>query len=522
MFQPNEGKRSVPFPDTDAAMTSPEPPADDRSTKKVRIREDPTLRDSPMEESSMSYRDKLTTGPTVGLEDAAWFEEEEAEYEDGDIRVVDGENGPEVELSDAFITRLKKPWKRAVVFKVLGRNIGYQTLKTKLQILWKPTGPYQIIDLVNNYFVARFAHDVDYENVLLNGPWVVYGNAIYVQPWSDDFRPTTDKIKHVVVWVQFPDYPLGRYHTRILKTLANLVGRTVKIDSNTAQSKRGKFAKVAVAVDLSKPLKDAVYLQKEKIRVSYEGLPPICQNCGLIGHNPVLCLLIPPAPAQPQQAPASPTPANPGVRDVPPIPAPAPVTSQPAEIPKPLGDWVNVPIKTSRPIKKSTDPRAVNHNIRDGASGSRFVALADNHALNLGTPPHDPNQTFMTPNPHQFSLRLNESQHSTIVNAAPPSTTIYRKPTHPEHQLYTQPSHSRNSGIPIKPPDPGDHLPTTPLASDLSPTRAHQLPPPASAQFGIANETIHPMDYETTTTIGAPDIVMITAEEGSMGGAPSS
>ncbi|KAJ4839687.1 hypothetical protein Tsubulata_032272 [Turnera subulata] len=208
-----------------------------------------------MEEQVASYKDKLTRGPSMGVEDDAWLEEEEAEYEDGDICIIDGENGPEVELWDAFISRLQKSWKRAVILKVLGRNVGYMALKNKLQSLWKPTGPYRVIDIENNYFVARFANDMDYENVLLNGPWL----------------------------------PLGRYHSRILCTLGDLVGRTVKIDQNTAKSRRGRLAKVAVAIDLKKPVKDTVILQKEEIKVSYEGLPLICQSCDLIGHNPLLC-----------------------------------------------------------------------------------------------------------------------------------------------------------------------------------------------------------------------------------------
>ncbi|KAJ4837111.1 hypothetical protein Tsubulata_038095 [Turnera subulata] len=316
-------------------------------------------------------------------------------------------------------------------------------------MLWKPTGSYQIIDLVNNYFVARFANDVDYENVLLNGPWVVYGHAIYVQPWTDNFRPSTDTIKHVVVWVQFPDYPLGRYHSRILRTLGNLVGRTVKIDSNTTQSKRGKFAKVAVAVDLSKPLKDAVYLQKKQIRVCYEGLPPICQTCGLIGHNPSLCPLIQCNSEQTNQPQSeSSLPTNTAIHDLPPR---IPASPQPAATPKNLGDWVNVPIKERKPLRKPMEPRVVNQQTRDGPSGSRFDVLADTPAANPFSPPQGQTQSYSPPNPPSVFNAIHFKAHPKTNNrrgAVPRKNLASTKPGQTA-QTPPAPNQSQPNRIPL-------------------------------------------------------------------------
>ncbi|KAJ4847499.1 hypothetical protein Tsubulata_012240 [Turnera subulata] len=425
-------------------------------------------------------------------------------------------------------------------------------------MLWKPTGSYQIIDLVNNYFVARFANDVDYENVLLNGPWVVYGHAIYVQPWTDNFWPSTDTIKHVVVWVQFPDYPLGRYHSRILRILGNLVGRTVKIDSNMAQSKRGKFAKVAVAVDLSKPLKDAVYLQKEQIRVCYEGLPPICQTCGLIGHNPSLCPLIQCNSEQTDQPQSeSSLPTNTAIDDLPPR---IPASPQPAATPKNLGDWVNVPIKERKPLRKPMEPRVVNQQTRDGPSGSRFDVLADTPAANPFSPPQGQTQSYSPPNPpsvfnaihfkahpktnnrrgapalqlntttksktalaspsNHTVINLDEAQHKTIVTPPPPATTLYHKPPVPMTQTYTKPSQPRKHESqaispeslklpPSIPPDPGNQHKDKPPTATTTPSM--QPPEP--------QDLILPMECETSASMEVYDVTMEMTEDSDTCGA---
>ncbi|KAJ8773306.1 hypothetical protein K2173_028483 [Erythroxylum novogranatense] len=103
---------------------------------------------------------------------------------------------------------------------------------------------------------------------------------------------------------------MARYHPSIYNALGNLVGRTVKIDNHTQLSQRGKFARVAVDVDLSAPLCPCVELDGEIIRVAYEGLPQICFECGRVGHGAPTCPIKParpPVSVQPYDNPTVPT-----------------------------------------------------------------------------------------------------------------------------------------------------------------------------------------------------------------------
>lgn len=36
----------------------------------------------------------------------------------------------------------------------------------------------------NEYYLAKFEFEMDYNNVLSNGPWVIFGHYLIVQPWS--------------------------------------------------------------------------------------------------------------------------------------------------------------------------------------------------------------------------------------------------------------------------------------------------------------------------------------------------
>ncbi|KAJ4850484.1 hypothetical protein Tsubulata_022566 [Turnera subulata] len=81
------------------------------------------------------------------------------------------------------------------------------------------------------------------------------------EPWYTAFRASEGKINRVVVWVRFPEFPLSRYHPRVLKALTSLVGEPLKIDLHTKEKQRGKFARMAVEVDLLKPLRGKVEMQ---------------------------------------------------------------------------------------------------------------------------------------------------------------------------------------------------------------------------------------------------------------------
>lgn len=78
--------------------------------------------------------------------------------------------------------------------------------------------------------------------------------------------------------------PLHYYHKRILKLLGQIIGKVLRIDYNTESATRGKFARIAVDVELNKPLVSQFLLDGKLQRIEYESLPSICFECGKYGH----------------------------------------------------------------------------------------------------------------------------------------------------------------------------------------------------------------------------------------------
>ncbi|CAL1359639.1 unnamed protein product [Linum trigynum] len=100
----------------------------------------------------------------------------------------------------------------------------------------------------------------------------------------------------MIVWVHLPELKIHFYHKEVLTTLGNLIGRTIKLDYHTLTQQRAKFARLAVEVDLSRPLVPRIWLDDDWQPVEYENLPVVCFECGKIGHSSASCPLLRPAP----------------------------------------------------------------------------------------------------------------------------------------------------------------------------------------------------------------------------------
>ncbi|KAH1115012.1 hypothetical protein J1N35_008390 [Gossypium stocksii] len=92
----------------------------------------------------------------------------------------------------------------------------------------------------------------------------------------------------VLAWIRFPGL-LGFLYKK--KTLEEIrVGKVVPLDLNTDSRTRGRFTRIAVYVNLEKPLIAQVIVNEIPQKVEYKGLPTICFTCGKYGYSNELCV----------------------------------------------------------------------------------------------------------------------------------------------------------------------------------------------------------------------------------------
>lgn len=283
MTEPSETLGRRENPNFDGAF--PPPFREVRTTKKARFRDETNANCNPQQ---ISYKESLVNSSQAmesgGEEGAADWN-----FEEGDVIKRNEGPIPSITFSARVHEKLSEPWKNSVVVKLLGQTIGYRTLCARLKIMWQTAMTYSVIDLENNYFLIRFRSAGDAVDALTKGPWIIIGHYLTVQPWMPFFDFTNTVIDQVTVWIRLPGLAVHLYDQRVLQKLGQLVGTVIKIDSNTASSTRGRFARLAVSISLNRPLVSQFELDGRIQKVEYEGLPVICFACGRYGHSSHTC-----------------------------------------------------------------------------------------------------------------------------------------------------------------------------------------------------------------------------------------
>ncbi|KAK5773019.1 hypothetical protein PVK06_049322 [Gossypium arboreum] len=70
-----------------------------------------------------------------------------------------------------------------------------------------------------------------------------------------------------------------------------MIGKVVKFDFKTDNRTRGRFARMALFINLDKLIISQICVNGEIQQVVYEALPTVCFTCGKYGHVKDLCSL---------------------------------------------------------------------------------------------------------------------------------------------------------------------------------------------------------------------------------------
>ncbi|GAU41244.1 hypothetical protein TSUD_97790 [Trifolium subterraneum] len=229
----------------------------------------------------MSFRDKV-------LGNQALMERERVDLiatNKAKIELVQGNRLlPMLHVEKSVMAELSVPWKDALVVKLLGKKLGYNTMKAKLENVWKLTGSFELMDVGYSYYMVKFDGEEDKSRVINGGPWMIFDHYLAVSLWSPKFNAATATIDKTMVWIRIPSLNLVYYDESVLWALASMVGNPVKVDLHTLRVARGKFARMCVEVDLTKPVVGRVGINGDWYHVQYEGLHIICSQCGCYGH----------------------------------------------------------------------------------------------------------------------------------------------------------------------------------------------------------------------------------------------
>ncbi|XP_028105264.1 uncharacterized protein LOC114304299, partial [Camellia sinensis] len=288
-----------------------------RSTKKIKSTsapiEDQDMNDSiqaPTEEQPQrSFKQALTATKAnekafdndlerLSDDDFLTDEEDNEAMEEEDLnRFADlGFHVPIIKLPSRLIKHIRRPWKDCLIVRLLGKTLGYKLLVSKLRKMWGLQGDFEATDLGLGFFLIKFEMMVDCSRVYTEGPWIIMDHYLTVRRWEHDFKPSEAGEVATALWVRFPQLPIEYYNEKVLFHIAKAIGKPLKVDLNTAISARGRYARVCVEVDLTKPLISRFAIGKYTYIVEYEHLHYFCFQCGKVGHRKEYCSSNKPVP----------------------------------------------------------------------------------------------------------------------------------------------------------------------------------------------------------------------------------
>lgn len=108
--------------------------------------------------------------------------------------------------------------------------MNFNYLLRKLRILLNPSINIDLIAIDNDYYLARFSAEEDYNFAKFEGPWMIIDHYLIVKSWEPNFDPQEDKTKKLLVWVHFPYLPIEYYYEQFLMKVGEKIGRPVMIE----------------------------------------------------------------------------------------------------------------------------------------------------------------------------------------------------------------------------------------------------------------------------------------------------
>jgi hypothetical protein len=63
---------------------------------------------------------------------------------------------PMLHVEGKVIEELSVPWKDALVIKLLGKKLEYNTMKKKLETIWNLVGGIKLMDIGNAFYMVKF------------------------------------------------------------------------------------------------------------------------------------------------------------------------------------------------------------------------------------------------------------------------------------------------------------------------------------------------------------------------------
>ncbi|CAL9013385.1 unnamed protein product, partial [Prunus brigantina] len=163
--------------------------------------------------------------------------------------------------------------------------------------IWSTAREVVVKDIVETLFLFIFATEADRQKVLRGGPWNFDKALVLLETPDGSVAPSKMILNYADFWVQVHNVPLSCMSTNMGRQIGNSFGRCLDVMEGMDGECLGKFLRIRVSVDVSKPLRRGKKMLLPSgnnvfVEFRYERLPEFCFCCGRMGHVFKVCSFV--------------------------------------------------------------------------------------------------------------------------------------------------------------------------------------------------------------------------------------
>lgn len=175
---------------------------------------------------------------------------------------LDGNKRGKVTLRSKMKENGEKILAGCLVGKVLlNREVKKESFKAALLPVWKTMKDVKIKELGENVFIFQFGSEADKRKIFAGGPWHFDKALIVLTEPAGIGEITKQAFTHVSFWVQILNVPIMCMNKETIRELGEAIGRVEEVATDITGACFGKYIRLHISVDITKPLIKALYLK---------------------------------------------------------------------------------------------------------------------------------------------------------------------------------------------------------------------------------------------------------------------
>ena len=176
------------------------------------------------------------------------------------------------------------------------RRINLEAVVKALKSIWKTKENFVVQDTGDNTTLFLFQNEGDMNKVLWASPWSFDKYLLVLHKLDKGDSISTISFDRSSFWIQIHGLPMRMQTLEVAKKIAGPLGLIEKVDIGSKGFRLGKYLRIRVNIDISKPLCRGRVVrmgetEKEWVDFRYERLPIFCYWCGKLDHDDRDCTL---------------------------------------------------------------------------------------------------------------------------------------------------------------------------------------------------------------------------------------